>query len=338
MTLFLVINFYLPVSYFADAVDPSLPLLPSDAAALSALQSSAWGTQLQWQGSPQCLWQGVVCSTTKTPDGNFSVVTSLFLRSLNLPGSPPAALSGLSSLSSLDLRDNQLTGGLSALLPLGSLSYLDVSSNSLAGCLDPLPASLSFLDVSYNTLTCLPPAFVSSMPNLFALILSNNQLAFSLPLLFSSNETQSSTSSVQHFSADSNQISGSLDLLSQQMPQLIHLQLSNNLLTGAIPSALFSLPVISYLDLHRNKLSGVLPYTAPTANFLHLDLANNQLTGSVPSWVCDVDLGNNDFSISNNPFYCPLPSCCDFSTCISPPSNSSSSSPLPSKPLSLIHI
>jgi len=111
------------------------------------------------------------------------------------------------------------------------------------------------------------------------------------------------------------------------------LDLSNSGLTGEIPPEIGNLTNLSYLNLEDNQLTGSIP--PEIENLTKLDvggfslfsnkkyglfLSNNQLSGEIPESICNFDfkysvVGNftsttpYNFSISNNKFCPPYPSC-----------------------------
>ena len=127
----------------------SLLLLAGGAAAQSNVALAAFGAALRganasalstWTGAITCTssssgvytsnWQGVYCDT--------NIVTRVRLSGLLLNGSLSCDVASVSTLTFLDLGDNQLTGSIpSCLFGLTSLVALDLSRNWLTG---PLPA------------------------------------------------------------------------------------------------------------------------------------------------------------------------------------------------------
>ena len=61
-----------------------------------------WNCTLGLTNSNPCTWNGVICNDTE--------VNSIILSGLLLTGTIPSGLFGLSSLSSLDISKNQLSG------------------------------------------------------------------------------------------------------------------------------------------------------------------------------------------------------------------------------------
>ena len=108
-----------------------------DQAKLMALYNSAggasWTNNDNWGSTTEPLntWFGVEV------DGNGNV-TELALPGNNLSGPLPAALGSLTSLTTLDLSDNQLSGTIPDLTTLTQLQTLDLSDNQLSGTIPDL--------------------------------------------------------------------------------------------------------------------------------------------------------------------------------------------------------
>jgi hypothetical protein len=114
------------------AAQPSVSLV-AFAAALRGANASVLST---WTGSTPCSgsWQGVWCAS--------SIVTRVRLSGLLLNGTLSCDIASVSTLTFLDLGDNQLTGAIpSCLFNLPSLAVLDVSRNWLTGALPTLPSN-----------------------------------------------------------------------------------------------------------------------------------------------------------------------------------------------------
>ncbi len=110
---------------------------------------------LNWSASTAIAsWDGV------TTGGAPLRVTGLALASKSLGGSIPAALGGLSALTTLNLSSNSLTGPIPAELGmLYQLTTLRLSGNSLTGCIPVALKDVATNDLSsLSLLYCSPPA------------------------------------------------------------------------------------------------------------------------------------------------------------------------------------
>ena len=89
--------------------------------------------------------------------------------------------------------------------------------------------------------------------------------------------------------------------------------LTANQLTGSIPPEIGNMTNLEWLDLSNNQLTGSIPSKIGNlTNLTGLNLAYNQLTGEIPESICDLNINWSNsgfFSISNNQFCPPYPSC-----------------------------
>ena len=199
-----------------------------DQAALMALYNSAggasWTKNDNWGSPTEPLntWFGVEVDSS----GN---VTELALSGNNLSGPLPAALGSITSLTTLDLRDNQLSGTIPDLTALTQLQTLNLSANQLSGTIPDLTAltQLQTLNLRDNRLTGTIPD-LAALTQVHTLNLSDNRLTGPIP-----------------------------DLTA--LTQLQNLNLSDNRLTGPIPAELGSLTSLQQLYLNKNQLSGCVP-------------------------------------------------------------------------------
>ncbi|XP_058069005.1 probable LRR receptor-like serine/threonine-protein kinase At1g67720 [Magnolia sinica] len=113
-----------------------------DVIAMEAVARSLNNPPADWTGDP-CLprqnsWTGVACSQDK-----FARVISLKLDSLGLSGSLSPSIANLTSVSSISLGDNKLSGSIPDLSHMKQLKYLHLENNQLSG---KIPNSLGHLD------------------------------------------------------------------------------------------------------------------------------------------------------------------------------------------------
>ncbi|KAL4428347.1 hypothetical protein ABPG75_002436 [Micractinium tetrahymenae] len=202
-----------------------------------------------------------------------------------------------------------LTGSIPARLRLpSSLRTLRLGGNSLSGTLPAgwLPAGLRELDLSVNQLAagtaCVQPFL---LPRIEALHLNDNPLLFSgctlppgpLPALLMVLELYNTS------------LSGTLPA-DPLPPGLQKLAFQHNNLSGRIPPAWFealTAPAnLSLLDLSSNRLTGPLPSVVPpTLLTLHLD-SNNLSGGLPPSLFAGLPVSLRLLAASNNRLSGPL--------------------------------
>jgi hypothetical protein len=132
------------------------------------------GLATSWQNDTNCcLWEGVACDV----DG---AVADISLTSMGLEGRVSPSLGNLTSLLTLNLSGNLLSGGLPPELLLSrSIVVLDVSFNKLNGDLRNLPSTpdrpMKVINISSNLFTgYFPSTTLQSMKNLASLNMSNN--------------------------------------------------------------------------------------------------------------------------------------------------------------------
>ncbi|XP_042474360.1 protein STRUBBELIG-RECEPTOR FAMILY 3-like isoform X1 [Zingiber officinale] len=173
-------------------------------------------------------WQGVECVD--------SSITAIVLNGANLAGQLGDELSYFTSLITLDLSDNHISGSIPGSLPV-TLRRFFLSDNQFTGS---IPGSLSNLtllsDMSLNNNMLsaeLPDAF-RALTGLINLDISHNNLSGQLP------PSMKGLSSLTTLHIQNNRISGILDVL-QDLP-LQDLNVENNLFSGSIPPKLLNVP------------------------------------------------------------------------------------------------
>lgn len=196
----------------------------------TSLQSPSQLTGWTSSGTDPCgqAWKGVYCSG--------SAVKEIKLSGLGLTGSLGYQLSSLSSLTTLDLSNNNIQNPIPYQLP-PNITYLNLAGNALS---DALPysisgiTSLSYLNVSHNSLSGQISDVFGKLLNLSTLDLSFNSFAQDLPSSFSS----LSNLSILH--VQNNQLTGRIDVLGS-LP-LTDLDIENNHFTGWLPKNFQSNP------------------------------------------------------------------------------------------------
>ncbi|EOA32966.1 hypothetical protein CARUB_v10016296mg [Capsella rubella] len=201
----------------------------SDTSALNSLFTSmnSPGQLSQWtaSGGDPCgqNWRGVTCSGSR--------VTQIKLPSLGLSGSLGFMLDKLTSVTELDLSNNNLGGDLSYQLP-PNLERLNLANNQFTGSAQysiSLMAPLKYLNLAHNQLKQLAIDF-TKLTSLSILDLSSNAITGSLP------NSCSSLTSAKSIYLQNNQFSGTIDILAT-LP-LENLNIANNRFTGWVPDSL----------------------------------------------------------------------------------------------------
>lgn len=225
------------------------------------------GTQLLgWSsnGSDPCgdSWGGVTCLN--------QAVTEIHLSGLNLTGSLGYRLDQLTSLTILDLSNNQLSGGLPYQLP-PNVQQLNLGNNNFSGGSGSFPYSfmgmthMTSLNLSHNQFFGNIGDVFWHLQNLITLDLSFNKFVGELPQSFSN----LSVLSVMYL--QNNELSGDLNLLAN-LP-LQDLNVENNQFSGWIPSTFGSIPD---LKLRGNNFNaGPAPPPPPFVPPPGLEQGNN---------------------------------------------------------------
>ncbi|PON57707.1 Mitogen-activated protein kinase kinase kinase [Parasponia andersonii] len=203
---------------------------PQDAAALRVMftsmnspgQLSGWNAN----GDDPCgqNWRGVTCSGQR--------VTEIKLPNLGLSGSIGYQLTSLTSVTNLDLGNNNLNGGIPYALP-PNLTRLNLGGNQFNGGIPysiSLMTSLQYLNISHNQIQNQLDDMFGKLSSLSTLDLSFNNIPGNLP------ESFSSLSSVTTMDLQNNQLTGPIDVLAN-LP-LENLNVENNRFTGWIPEQL----------------------------------------------------------------------------------------------------
>ncbi|KAL3940851.1 MAG: hypothetical protein SGBAC_004679 [Bacillariaceae sp.] len=268
----------------------------------------------------------------------------LDLSSNQFSSSLPNEMRLLSSIESINLGYNELTGNLAlesnevfnddvavdpSTLVLLNLRTFNITNNEMRGTLDFLELfpSLQVLDVTQNRLTGRLPGVLGGLSNLEALYLSDNQFFGAIPTAIGSLTTLMTMTASNNglnrqfpwdsFAADnrlteiimsSNSFSGTLPENMGKFSSLEVVDFGHNLMSGTIPPSIARDIRLRILRLYRNQLEGPLP-EQPTAfpeTLEVIDLHSNQFVGTLPrDWV---NLGSlNVLTLHDNDFEGPIP-------------------------------
>ncbi|KAK7359067.1 hypothetical protein VNO77_01013 [Canavalia gladiata] len=212
------------------------------------------------QNSSLCKnWSGVLC------DKLGQRVTGLDLSGLGLSGELSPYIGNLSSLQSLQLQGNQLTGEIPH--QIGMLPSNITNLNEL-----------QILDLSSNKIVSKIPEDISSLKKLQVLKLGRNSLYGAIPA------SLGNISSLKNVSFGTNSLSGWIPSDLGRLHNLIELDLTLNNLTGTVPPVIYNLSSLVNLALAANSLWGEIPQDVghKLPKLLVFNFCFNKFTGRIP--------------------------------------------------------
>ncbi|KAJ6979334.1 hypothetical protein NC653_027478 [Populus alba x Populus x berolinensis] len=250
----------------------------------------------------------LVCNCTlNLNNDSYCHITSLYIKTLSLPGKLPPEIANLAYLEILDLTRNYVSGNIpEEWASMKHLTYLSLTSNRLSGNIPGYLGSfrsLTYLSLEANQFSGTIPSQLGDLVNLTDLILSSNQLEGTLPKTLAK-------LNLTDFRASDNNLSGRIPDFIGNWRNLDRLELYASGLQGPIPRAILSLeklrdlritdmsgpefnltnipPIVKKLFVNcpvlRNiNLTGVIPTAVWTSDSLKtLDLTFNKLEGEIP--------------------------------------------------------
>ncbi|KAJ3705047.1 hypothetical protein LUZ61_008752 [Rhynchospora tenuis] len=209
---------------------------------------------------------------------NFTSLRILQLSNQNFSTSIPDWIFELHGLNVLNLEFCYFVGTFPAALGnLTSLSKLDLGCSALQGKYPPLNKLTKLI---YLDLSCVLNGKPFDISEVFKKISPESKRSLEVLILFDTH------------------LSGSLNGLASEMPNLKHLDFSANLLSGPIPHDFWNLTNLVKLDLSGNGLTGSLTNVRldRLSKLEELMLGGNQLEGkitSLPYNISTIDLSSN---------------------------------------------
>ncbi|XP_022722208.1 receptor-like protein 12 [Durio zibethinus] len=206
-----------------------------------------------------------------------------------------AFLSGLSSLKSLNMGDNQLQGSIDieGLNNLTNLKNLDLSSNRIERFqpskqgkeMQLRMTNLEVLDLSSNLFKNDTFAFLSGLPSLKSLNMGDNQLQGSIDIEGLNNLTNLKNLDLRSNRIESFQPSKQGKEIQLRMINLEVLDLTNNLFKNGTFAFLSGLPSLKSLNMGDNQLQGSIDIEGLNnlTNLKNLDLSSNRIESFQPS-------------------------------------------------------
>ncbi|KAM1278739.1 hypothetical protein ACFX2J_030721 [Malus domestica] len=239
-------------------------------------------------------------------DSTVCHVTSIILKTQDLPGTLPREMVRLKYLQEIDLTRNYLNGTIPPEWSSLQLVNISLIGNRLTG---PIPVefgniiTLKSLDLSSNSLSGVLPEELGNFPNLERMILSSNNFTGFLPKTFANLAT------LKDFRIGDTNFSGQIPDFIEKWTNLEKLLIQASGLMGPIPSGisrltsltdlritdLNNIPELNFppldnmtnmktLMLRSCNIIGELPsYLGQMTKLKALDLSYNKLTGEIPS-------------------------------------------------------
>jgi Leucine-rich repeat (LRR) protein len=238
-------------------------------------------------------------------------LSNLDLGNNQLSGTLPA-LDSCFSLKSLELRNNKISGTIPALIfttHTYTLDYFSVSNNQFTGSIPTQIggngiSSLRTLYLDMNQLTGGIPKELGLCRQLLTIDLSNNQLLGAIPPEI--NNIWTSGTSLRQLILNNNKLSGSIPSF-RSLNQIQMLDFSINAFS-VIPSSLDSLPNLTHLNLSYNQITGNIPVNLMRdTSLVFLGISDNKLTGAIPSTIGNlkklvyVSFANNGLNVALPP-------------------------------------
>ncbi|XP_077235997.1 receptor protein kinase TMK1-like [Tasmannia lanceolata] len=295
-----------------------------DISAMLSLSKNLNGEKkLGWTDSDPCKWLLVTCSENR--------ISAVQIGNKQLIGNLPPDIINLTSLTRLELQNNQLTGPIPKLSGLTQLQILLLNNNSFSSippdlfsglselqavALDENPFSaweipdslkdaFTLVNFSANSanITGKIPDFFGDFASLNHLVLSYNNLEGELPAKFAGSSIQSLWLNNQQ----GNKLYGTIQVI-QNMTSLVQLWLHVNAFSGPLPD--FSgLKSLQDLMIRDNRLTGIVPVSLISLPSLKsLALKNNLLQGRMPVFGSSIKM---DVNQTSNRFCLSKPGDCD---------------------------
>ncbi|EFH49544.1 leucine-rich repeat family protein [Arabidopsis lyrata subsp. lyrata] len=257
--------------------------------------------------------------------GKLDKLEQLLLHRSGFHGEIPSSFVGLTSLKTLDLCLNNLSGEIPRSVgpSLKNLVSLDVSHNKLSGSFPSgicsgkrlinlslhsnffegsLPnsigecLSLEMFQVQNNGFSGEFPVVLWKLPKIKIIRADNNRFTGQVP------DSVSLASALEQVEIDNNSFSGEIPHGLGLVKSLYKFSASENGFGGELPPNFCDSPVLSIVNISHNRLLGKIPELKNCKKLVSLSLAGNAFTGEVPPSLADLhvltylDLSDNSLT------------------------------------------
>ncbi|XP_062168839.1 probable LRR receptor-like serine/threonine-protein kinase At1g56140 isoform X2 [Alnus glutinosa] len=226
-------------------------------------------------------------------------ITALKVYALNAVGVIPEELWALTFLTNLDLRQNYLTGNLSASIRnLTRMQYLSVGINALSGELPKELGELTnllSLSFSSNNFSGSLPSELGNLVKLQQIYFASSGVSGEIPSTFAS------LRNLQTVWASDTELTGRIPDFIGNWSKLSVLRLQGNSFQGPIPSTLSNLTSLTELRISElSNGSSSLAFIKDMKSLSILVLRNNNISDSIPSNIGEYQkLTQLDLSFNN---------------------------------------
>jgi Leucine-rich repeat (LRR) protein len=255
-------------------------------------------------------WQGVSCTVMGFNDSVACSIVGLDLVNYGLAGPLPPSLNGLFNLTILNISSNRINSTIPQSLALmSSLHTILLSDNTLSG---PLPSfneliKLQSFGADLNNVTGSIPVSLCNASLLQRFSIQGNNVSGSLPeCLYELNDlvllnirdnwfagsistNVGSLLLIESIDMGMNEIGGSLPTQLGILSTLTSLAVDGNRIASTIPTELGNLEFLTTLQLSTNFINGSLPTElGKLSSLTNFGAYLNQLTGSIPTELCNL--------------------------------------------------
>ncbi|CAN6694115.1 unnamed protein product [Malus baccata var. baccata] len=231
-------------------------------------------------------FESAVTCNCSFDDSTVCHVTSIILKTQDLPGTLPREMVRLKYLQEIDLTRNYLNGNIPPEWSSLQLVNISLAGNRLTG---PIPVefinitTLKSLDLSSNSLSGALPEGLGNFSSMERMILSSNKFTGYLP------DTFENLTTLKDFRISDSNFSGEIPYFIGFWTNLEKLVMQGSGLTGPIPSTIFQLTKLIDMritDLNRPEFQ--LPSDSNMTRMETLMLRSCYLIGEIPSYFSDM--------------------------------------------------